>query len=74
MLLKEFGKEFGQNISLTYLFRWQILTDTNQHGDDSYLYSAFIKAQSALQHFAGDFARLLFQTQIAATQFAILLW
>ena len=30
-------------------------------------------AQSALQHFKGDFARLLIWAQIAATQFTILL-
>ena len=53
--------------------------DDDDDGDDDnnnniqHLYSALSKAQSALQHFVGDFARLIIYAQIAVTQFTILL-
>ena len=46
------------------------LINNNKYGIYIALYP---DAQSALQHFVGDFARLLIQAQIAATQFTILL-
>ena len=49
--------------------------DKGDNNNNRYLYtcSAFSKAQSALQHFVGDLARLLFTGANISTQFTIFL-
>ena len=39
---------------------YPIFNNNNNNNNNRYLYSTFSKAQSALRHFVGDLARLLF--------------
>ena len=54
------ANESGKNLCNGYILNNFHNNNNNNNNNNRYLYSAFSKAQSALQHFVGDLVRLLF--------------